>query len=188
MGQLFVEGQPIGLIQVKSDVWLPLQTYHSQAARWLWPGGHRKHIRPWFLHSRGLSPQCKYLGLGLLLPSVLMADLTGLAPISSKMIKKREKATAQLSASSSAPANSNKLTGNQLLLWGVAKMRMRVKKMTFVKIFPALAMWDCKDAVTLVCTPTVEKMIYNPEKASMNKTSQLFKNLSGWSLHQGLQC
>lgn len=25
--------------------------------------GHYKHIRPWFLHSQGVSPQCKYLGL-----------------------------------------------------------------------------------------------------------------------------
>lgn len=48
---------------------------------------------------------------------------------------------------------------------------MRVEKMTFVKISPASATWDCADAMTLVCTPTVEKMIYNPEKASMNKTS-----------------
>lgn len=25
--------------------------------------GHYKHIRPWFLHSQGVSPQCKYLSL-----------------------------------------------------------------------------------------------------------------------------
>lgn len=48
-------------------------------------------------------------------------------------------------------------------------MRIRVEKMTFVQISPALPMPDCMDAVTLVCAPTVEKMIYNLEKASMNK-------------------
>lgn len=52
---------------------------------------------------------------------------------------------------------------------------MRVEKMTFVQISPASATWDCADVTTLVCTPTVEKMIYNPEKASMNKTSKLLK-------------
>lgn len=41
----------------------------------------------------GVSPRCKYLGLGL---PVLMADLPGLAPNSSKIIKQCEKATARL--------------------------------------------------------------------------------------------
>lgn len=135
-----------------------------------WPGGHHKHIRPWFLHSLGVSPQCKYLGLGLPLLTVLMADLTCLASISSKIIRNARRQHCDLSTSSSALVNSNKLTGNQLCLWGEPKVWMRVKKMTFLQIFPALAMRDCMDAVTLVCSPTVEKMIYNPEKGSMNKT------------------
>lgn len=61
--QLSIEGQPIALIQVKSDVWLPEQAYHSQAARWLWPGDTTSTLDLDFFTLRGFSPQCKYLGL-----------------------------------------------------------------------------------------------------------------------------
>lgn len=44
----------------------------------------------------GVSPRCKYLGLGLPPPPALMGDLPGLAPNSSKIIKQCEKATARL--------------------------------------------------------------------------------------------
>lgn len=105
--QLSIEGQPIGLIQVKSDVWLPEQAYHSQAARWLWPGDTTSTLDLHFF-TQGVSPQCKYLGLACF-PCVCthQGDFPGLAPYSSKIIKKREEATGRHSVPCSAAAVSS---------------------------------------------------------------------------------
>lgn len=56
-----------------------------------------------------VSPRCKYLGLGLPPPPVLMADLPGLAPNSSKIIKQCEKATAQLVSFFISPDEEQKI-------------------------------------------------------------------------------
>lgn len=91
--QLSIEGQPIGLIQVKSDVWLPEQTYHSQAARWLWPRDTTTTLDLDFSTLWGF-----HLSVSILVyPAfpVLMGDLPGLTPYFSKIIKKLEEAAVQ---------------------------------------------------------------------------------------------